>query len=50
MAIEMDLKICSEMFSHPNILWRRKTYLIRRVVRRGLRELDGLRAHKAINF
>ena len=50
MAIEMDPKICSEMFSHPNILWRRKTHLIRRVVRRGLRELDGLRARKAINF
>ena len=50
MAIEMDPKICSEMFSHPNIMWRRKTYLFRRVFRRGLREIDGLRARKAINF
>jgi hypothetical protein len=50
MALDMDPKICSEMFSHPNILWRRKTYLIRRVIRRGLREFEGLRARTTINF
>ncbi len=50
MAVEMDEEICAAMRRHPNILWHRKTHVIRKVIRRALREFDGLRNPKLVSF
>ena len=50
MAVEMDEEICAEMRRHPYILWRRKTHVFRKVIRRLLREFDGLRKFQQVNF
>jgi hypothetical protein len=50
MAVEMNQNICAEMHRHPNILWRRKTHLVRKVMRRALRDLEGFRKPKTMTF
>jgi hypothetical protein len=50
MAVEMDREICSKMFRHPNIVWRRKTHFFRKVIRRGLRQIDDFRKIRKVSF
>lgn len=45
LAVDMDPAICREMFNHPNILWRRKTYLVRKIIRKGLQQLESHRPY-----
>ena len=50
MAIDMNNSIRRKMARHPNILFRRKTYWFRRVIRYALRKIDIIPLELGQNF